>query len=192
MFGTERHGAEARGTECHRRLASRHRTDGSLASTLTSAIHLAQVGEAPHVAQTHGVGDTGEHELQRIAPLRPCLLHIPRSLAPRQSLVSARSWPARLLIANLINARKRGEAGKWGTVSPTLPNLGWEGAPPWPCVWTSELGERIMFPQLLTDLSMTILYAFGTAVQRENTVPPPFQGSHSVAGTFKYHGVTCS
>lgn len=62
-------------------------------------------------------------------------------------------WPrlARLLIANLINAHERGEAGKWGAVSPTLPSLGGEGAPPWSGVWTSELGERITFPQLLTD-----------------------------------------
>lgn len=41
----------------------------------TSAVALAQVGEAPHVAQAHGVRDAGEHELQRGGPQRPRFLH---------------------------------------------------------------------------------------------------------------------
>lgn len=45
------------------------------APALTSAVHLAQVGETPHVAQAHGVRDAGEHELQRRGPQRPRFLH---------------------------------------------------------------------------------------------------------------------
>lgn len=37
---------------------------------LTPAVHLAQVREAPNVAQAHGVGDAGEDELQRVGPER--------------------------------------------------------------------------------------------------------------------------
>lgn len=44
-------------------------------TALTSAVHLAQVGEAPHVAQAHGVRDAGEDELQRVGPQRTRLLH---------------------------------------------------------------------------------------------------------------------
>lgn len=45
------------------------------APALTSAVHLAQVGEAPHIAQAHGVRDAGEHELQRGVPQRPRFVH---------------------------------------------------------------------------------------------------------------------
>lgn len=47
-------------------------------AALTSAVHLAQIGEAPHIAQAHCVGDAGEQELQGVAPLWPHLLHNPR------------------------------------------------------------------------------------------------------------------
>jgi hypothetical protein len=95
---------------------------GRGARALTSAVHLAQVGEAPHVAQAHGVGDAGEHELQRVAPLRPRFLHGPHPASERPGCVcgafppgSACGWPrpppiARLLIANLINGAPVGGA----------------------------------------------------------------------------------
>lgn len=98
------------------------------APALTSAVHLAQVGEAPHIAQAHGIRDAGEHELQRVGPQRPRFLHGPgaRALASRWGACSAVSVPgsqacgpaparpgggpapsprplARFLIANLIN-----------------------------------------------------------------------------------------
>ena len=39
--------------------------------TLTSSVDLTQVGEAPHIAQTHSKPNTGQQVLNLVVPLWP-------------------------------------------------------------------------------------------------------------------------
>lgn len=43
-------------------------------STLTSAVHLTQVGETPHVPESHRIGHTCKHKVSRTVPVGPHII----------------------------------------------------------------------------------------------------------------------